>query len=132
MKKYAVNRPILRTSWIYLLCWLAALSALITLRAMGSPYWFYPVPGAVFLILWLMLAGLYPKVVMLNEKGVAVTMIGLHKARLITFPNLQVKDREDHFELNNAGAEIGRKYLIAKKSLPGELADFFQQQLDKK
>jgi len=129
MKQFAVNRHVLRVSRLYLLLWMMAGSGLIILIAMESPYWFFPVPGFVFLFLWLMLAGLYPKTVVVGEDGMAVLLMGSEKVKIINFADLLVRDQVGYFEINNCKVSTGRKYLIAKKNLAPELEKLLQQLL---
>lgn len=129
MKHYTVNRHVLRISWLYLLLWVTAAAGIIILIAADSPYWFFPVPGFVFLFLWLMLAGLYPKAVVVSSEGMAVTMMGMDKINIINYADLQISDKGPYYELNNSRTLAGRKYLVTKKSIPRELEEIFQGRL---
>ena len=127
MKQYEVNRFVLKVSWVYLLLWVLASSAFIILLAMGSPYWFFPIPGLVFLYLWLMIASLYPKELVIGEKDIAITMMGTSKVNIIKFTDLQIEQKGGYYELTTASKRTGRKFLVTKKSIPLELNELLQR-----
>ncbi len=126
MKQYEVNTFVLRMSWVYLLLWILASSALIILLAMGSPYWFFPIPGFVFLYLWLMYASLYPKELVIGENDIGIMMMGSNKVKIIKFADLHVEEKNGYYELAVAGNRTARKYLVTIKSLPQELKQLLQ------
>lgn len=130
MEQYEVNKHVLRISWFYLLLWVLAAGAFIILLAMGNPYWFFPIPGLVFLYLWFMLATLYPKGIIIGEDSVAVSMMGSDKVRVIKFKELQVDEKDGYYELAVARNGLGRKYLVTKKSISPKLDQLLQRLIE--
>ncbi len=130
MKHYEVNRFVLKVSWVYLLLWVLASSAFILLLAMGSLYWFFPMPGVVFLYLWLMIVSLYPKELVISEKDIAVMMMGSSKVNSIKFTDLQIEEKGGYYELTSASKRTGRKYLVSTKSIPQELEQLLQRLIE--
>ncbi len=130
MKQYEINRFVLKVSWVYLLLWILASSAFIILLAMGSPYWFFPMPGLVFLYLWLMIASLYPKELVIGENDIAITMMGSSKVKIIKFTDIHVEEKPGYYELAVVSNRTGRKYLVSTKSIPQELEQLLQRLME--
>ena len=130
MKQYEVNKYVLKISWIYLLLWVLASSAIIILLAMGSPYWFFPMPGFVFLYLWLMIVSLYPKELVIGENDIAITMMGSNKVKIITLTDLHIEEKGGYYELAVASNRTGRKYLVSTKSIPQELEQLLRRLME--
>ncbi len=130
MKQYEINRFVLKVSWVYLLLWVLASSAFIILLAMGSPFWFFPIPGLVFLYLWLMIASLYPKELVIGEKDIAITMMGSSKVKIMKFTDIHVEEKPGYYELAVASNRTGRKYLVSTKSIPQELEQLLQRLME--
>lgn len=130
MNQYEVNKHVLQISWVYLLLWVFAAASLIILLVMGSPYWFFPIPGFVFLYLWLMYATLYPKELVVGHTDIAIMMLGSNKVRIIKVKDLHIEEKGGYYELVAASNRAGRKYLVTKKSLPQELEQLLQRLME--
>lgn len=127
MKQYAVNSQVLLFSWIYLFIWIIAVSSLIILLARGSTYWLFPLPGLVFLYLWIMLSSLYPKTIVIGEDRIDISLAGSSRVRVVSFADLTIEEKKDYYELTFTGKGELRKYLVSKKNLPGELEQQLQR-----
>lgn len=131
MKQYEINRHVLSISWLYLLLWVIAISGIIILIGMGSPYWYFPIPGLVFLYLWLMLATLYPRSLVVGEDGITISLTGSSKVDIIDYEDFQIEEKGGYYELAVTRKGSGRKYLVSKKGLPEELEQHFQQLMER-
>ncbi|MCP1714964.1 hypothetical protein J2T58_000812 [Methanocalculus alkaliphilus] len=126
MDQISVNQHTLRVSWFYLLLWIASASALTILLVMRSPYWLAPLPGLVFLYMWFMLVTLYPRSVHPGETDITLLMTGSGRERHIPLSALRVNEQEHHVEIKSASDGGKRKYLLSKKDLSPEVADYLR------
>lgn len=131
MKQYEINRHVLGISWLYLLLWVIAISGIIILIGMGSPYWYFPMPGLVFLYLWLMLATLYPRSLVVGEDGITIGLTGSSKVDIIEYEDFQIEEKGGYYELAVTRKGSGRKYLVSRKGLPEELEQHFRQLMER-
>lgn len=118
---YRVNRSMHRLSWVYLLLWVVAFSAVIVLIAAGSPHWFYPIPGAAFLFLWSAVASTYPKTV-ISGPGAFVFVMGSGELIRAECERLQSDGTGSAYLLEFTRDGVTRKLRVAKRGLPEALA----------
>jgi len=124
MDQFSINQHTLRVSWFYLLLWIASASVFIILLAMQSPYWLIALPGLVFLYMWFMLVTLYPRSLLLSETHMTLLMMGSGRERVIPLSDLRVEEQENQFELKSSSEGGKRRYLVSKKDLSSELANY--------
>lgn len=126
MEQYAVNRYVLKFSWLFLLLWVIAMAMIIVFLAMGSPLWIYMISGLVFFFFWIVIASTYPKTVLISKDSIAFQLPGSDKIHTFKHNELEYSAKKGYYELAVSGTNRKKKFFISSKDIPAELEAYLK------
>jgi len=126
MEQFAVNRYVLKFSWVFLLVWIISMGMIIIFLAMGSPLWIYMISGYVFLSFFIVIASTYPKTVLIGNDSIAFQLPGSDKVQTFKLEELEFSRKKGYYELAVSGTKRRKKFWISTKDIPTELEEYMQ------
>lgn len=122
MKIYAINRGVIKLSWLFLILWFISAAGFIILLAARSDYWFVAIPGFVFLFLWTMNVSTYPKSAIVSGNYIALIMSS-GKIYNLEIAQIDINRLNSAIAIDFNDDGVDRKLRISQKNLPSELLE---------
>lgn len=122
MRHYQINQGLHAASWWLLAIGVLAAVAIPVLLLRGSPLWYLPLPGVVYLSIWSAYAATYPKAVVIDA-GRIVFVMPAGRDGTAGDDELKVRSLRSVYAIECTKEGVTRRLRVSKQGLPDELRD---------